>query len=82
MKLWGLSLAITAALIVGWTAHHANAGVQAGTYPCATVTTNASGWITAISSNPCVLITNNQLLLNSGGDIILYSGGRMLCNAC
>lgn len=82
MKLWCLSLVITTALIIGWARHQADAQVQAGTFPCATVTTNASGQITAISSNPCVLITKDQLLLYSGGDIVLYSGGKMLCNTC
>jgi hypothetical protein len=82
MKLWRLPLVITAALIFGWAADHANAQVQAGTYTCATITTNASGQITAISSNPCVVVTSDHLLLYSGGYIILYSGGKMLCNAC
>lgn len=84
MKLCCLSLVITAALTVSWAAHHAHAQVQAGTYTCATVTTNASGQITAIRANPCVQVqvTMDQLLLYSGGDIVLYSGGRLLCNAC
>lgn len=78
MNLWRLPLVITIALA----AHYANAQVPAGTYTCATVTTNAAGQIRAISSNPCVQVTMDRLLLSSGGDIILYSGGNMLCQAC
>lgn len=82
MNLWRLPLVIIIALIVGWAAHYANAQVLAGTYTCATVTTNAAGQITAINSNPCVQVTMDRLLLSSGSDIILYSSGKMLCQAC
>ena len=56
--------------------------MRAGTYPCATVTINAAGQITAINPNPCVQLTMSQLRLYSGGGIALYTGGDLLCGAC
>ena len=82
MKLRRLPLTISVALIIAATARLADAQMQAGTYPCATVTINAAGQITAINANPCVQLTMSQLRLYSGGGIALYTGGDLLCYAC
>jgi hypothetical protein len=79
MKFWRISVIIAVALILGWTAQDADALVQAGTYPCATVTINSSGATTAITANKCARST---IWLHSGGDIWLHSGGRLLCHSC
>jgi hypothetical protein len=50
MNLWRQVFTISVALIVTATARLADAQIQAGTYPCATVTINGAGQITAISA--------------------------------
>lgn len=82
MKLRRQALTISVALVMAATADHAEAQMRAGTYPCATVTINAAGQITAINPNPCVQLTMSQLRLYSGGGIALYTGGDLLCGAC